>query len=187
MAATSGTAISLSESFYLRSFYKSNRDAATPSKRKELSNSKLSQADAEALRKGIRKLRDFNLEDDTEDGANIYSSVSAFLETYNNALSSCGNSGDYKMQRYAKQLKNLAKEYADELKDIGVSINSDGSLKKNENLLKAADVSDIRDLFDKDADFATKVSRHAKRISTTASDLLYTELTQKGNIINLQV
>ena len=187
MAATSGTAISLSESFYLRSFYKSNRDAATSGKRKDLSNSKLSLADAEALRAGIRKLRNFSMEDDTKDGANIYSSVSAFLETYNNALSSCGSSSDYKMQRYAKQLKNLAKEYADELKDIGISINSDGSLKKNENLLKAANVSDIRDLFDQDAEFATKAFRHAKRISTAASDLLYSEMTQKGGTINLQI
>lgn len=187
MAATSGTAISLSESFYLRSFYKSNRDASTTSKRKELSNSKLSQADAQALRNGLRKLRDFDLEDDTDDGSNIYSSVSAFLETYNNAISSCGNSSDYKMQRYAKQLKNLAKEYADELKDIGVSINSDGTLKKNDNLLKAADVSDIRDLFSENADFATKASRHAKRIDRAASDLLYTELTQKGTNINMLV
>lgn len=187
MAATAGTAISLSESYYLRSFYKSNRDAATSTKRGDMSNSKLSKADAEALRVGIRKLRDFDLEDDTDDGANIYSSVSAFLETYNNALSSAGNSSDYKMQRYAKQLKNLAKEYADELEDIGVSINKDGTLKKNENLLKAADVSDIRDLFDNDAKFGNQIARYAKHISSVASDLIYTELTQKGSTINLQL
>lgn len=187
MAATSGTAVNLSEAFYLRSFYKSNRDASASGKRGELSNSKLSQADAEALRVGVRKLRDFNFEDDTEDGANIYSSVSAFLKTYNNALSSSGDSNDYKMQRYAKQLKNLAKEYADELEDIGVTINKDGSLKKNDNLLKAANVSDIRDLFGNDADFGSKVSRFAKRISSVASDLVFTELTQKGSTINLQL
>ena len=52
MATTSGTAVSLSESFYLRAFYKSNRDAATSGKRKEMSNNKLSQADAEALLAG---------------------------------------------------------------------------------------------------------------------------------------
>lgn len=187
MAATSGTAISLSESFYLRSFYKSNRDAATSSKRSDISNSELSQADAEALRTGIRKLRDFDLSDDTDDGANIYSSVSAFLETYNNALSSSGSSKDYSMQRYAKQLKKLAQEYADELEDIGVTVNKDGTLKKNDNLLKSADVSDIRDLFDKDAKFANQVSRYAKRIGNIAADLIYTELTQKGSQINLQI
>ena len=139
------------------------------------------------MRIGIRKLRDFDLEDETTEGANIYYSVSAFLETYNNALSSSSGSGDYKLQRYAKQLKNLAKEYSKELKDIGVSINSDGTLKKNDNLLKSADVSDIRDLFGRDAEFGTKTSRYAKHISNAASDLLYTELTKKGSTINLQL
>lgn len=185
MAATANTAISLSESYYLRSFYKSNRDATTASKRSEMSNGKLSQADAEALRTAVRKLRNFDLEDDTDDGANIYASVSAFLETYNNAMDSAGSSSDYSLQRYAKQLKNLAKEYAEELEDIGVTIKSDGTLEKNDNLLKAADVSDIRKLFDDDAQFATKSANYAKRMNAKAADLIYTELTQKGKNINL--
>ena len=91
------------------------------------------------------------------------------------------------MQRYAKQLKKLAQEYADELEDIGVTVNSNGTLSKNDNLLKAADVSDIRDLFSKDAKFGNQVSRYAKRISSVAADLIYTELTQKGSTINLQL
>jgi len=185
MATTANTAVSLSDTYYLRSFYKSNRDAATASKRKELSSGTLSKADAEALRTAVRKLRNFNLEDDTDDGANIYSGVSAFLKTYNNAVDSTNNSNDYSLTRYAKQLKNLAKEYSEELEDIGVTINSDGTLEKNENLLKSADVSDIKKLFGKDAEFATKLSNYAKRINTKAGDLIYTELTQTGRNVNL--
>lgn len=185
MAATANTATSLSESYYLRSFYKSNRNAATTSKRGEMSKANLSQADAQALRAAVRTLRNFDLKDDTDDGSDIYASVSAFLKTYNNALDSSNNSGNYSLQRYAKQLKNLAKEYADELKDIGITVKSDGTLEKNENLLKAADVSDIRDLFGQDAEFATRSSNYAKRMNTKAADLIYTELTQKGKNINL--
>lgn len=185
MAATANTTVSLSESYYLRSFYKGNRDAATASKRGDMSKGKLSQADAEALRTAVRKLRSFDMEDDTDDGANIYASVSAFLKTYNNAMESAGGSKDYALQRYAKQLKNLAKEYADELEDIGVTVKSDGTLEKNDNLLKSADVADIKKLFGEDAKFATKSSNYAKRMNTKAADLLYTELTQKGQNINL--
>lgn len=185
MAATANTAVSLSESYYLRNFYKSNRDAATDSKRSGMSSSKLSQADAEALRAAVRKLRNFDMEDDTDDSANIYASVSAFLETYNNALESSGSSSDYSLSRYGKQLKNLAKEYADELKDIGVTVKSDGTLEKNDNLLKAADVSDIKKLFGKDAEFAAKSANYAKRMNAKAADLIYTELTQKGKHVNL--
>lgn len=186
MAVTANTATSLSESYYLRSFYKSNRDASVSSKRSLFSNSSLSQADSAALRAGIRKLRDFDLEDDTNDGANIYSGVSAFLETYNHALSSCGNSKDYSLKRYAKQLKKLAQDYSKELKEIGVTVNSDGSLTKNDTLLKASSVSEIKTLFGKDAAFSTQAARYAKRINNTAADLVYTELTQKGSTINLQ-
>jgi len=185
MAATANTAISLRESYYLRSFYKSNRDAATTSKRSDMSHGKLSQADAQALRTAVRSLRNFDMEDDTDEGADIYASVSAFLKTYNNALDSSGGSNDYSLQRYAKQLKNLAKEYADELEDIGVTVKSDGTLEKNDNLLKAANVSDIRKLFGKDAQFATKSFNYAKRMNIKAADLIYTELTQKGQNINL--
>lgn len=184
MAATANTAVSLSESYYLRSFYKSNRDASTTSKRSELSSGSLSQADAQALRTAVRKLRNFNMEDDTDEGENIYSSVSAFLKTYNNALDSCSNSNDYSLNRYSKQLKNLAKEYADELKNIGVTVKSDGSLEKNENLLKSADVSDIKKLFGKDAQFITKTSNYAKRINAKSADLIYSELTKTGQNIN---
>ena len=187
MAATAGTAISLSESFYLRSFYKSNRDAATSGKRSEMSNGTLSKADADALRAGIRKLRDFKLEDDTDDEDNIRAGVSAFLKAYNNAISSSGDSSDYSMQRYGKQLKKLAASYSEELEDIGVTIKKDGTLEKNDNLLKAADISDIKKLFGQDASFGSKVSQCAKRIGSIAADLIYTELTQKGSHINLQL
>ena len=61
MAATANTATSLSEAYYLRRFYKSNRDATTASKRSDMSKGKLSQADAEALRAAVRGLRNFDL------------------------------------------------------------------------------------------------------------------------------
>lgn len=185
MAATANTAVSLSETYYMRNFYKSNRDAATASKRGEISRSKLSQADAEALRTAVRKLRHFNLEDNTDDGANIYSGVSAFLKIYNNAIESADSSKDYSLSRYAKQLKNLAKEYADELEDIGVTVKSNGTLEKNDNLLKSANVSNIKKLFGEDAAFSNKSYNFAKRINAKAADLYYTELTQKGQNINL--
>lgn len=185
MAATANTAISLSHSYYLRNFYKSNRDAANASKRKEMSNSKLSQADGEALRAAIRGLRNFNYSDNTDDGANIYSSVSAFLETYNNALDSSGKSNDSSLLRYEKQLKRLANEYKDELEDIGVTIKSDGTLVKNDNLLKKANVADIKKLFGPEAEFADKSHRYAKQIQLKATNALYAEITQTGTHVNL--
>ena len=185
MAATPNTAVSLSETYFLRSFYKNNRDAANNSKRKELSTNTLSQADSEALRAGVRKLRNFDYKEETDDKENIYSSVSAFIKTYNNALDSSNSSKDYSLKRYAKQLKALAKDHAEELSDIGITVKSDGTLEKSEVLLKNAKPSKIDKLFGKDATFVTKSARYAKKMEAIASGLIYTELTQAGSHINL--
>ena len=187
MSAISGTGISLSSSYYLRNFYTSNRDASSSSKRKEMSTGTLSKADADALHRAARKLRNFNYSDDTTDGANIYGSVTAFVETYNNALKSSGTSSDSSLERYAKYLKNLSKDYSEELKDVGITVNSDGSLSANDNLLKAANVSDIKKLFSSDAEYGNKISRYAKRMTEKAENLIYTEQTGAGSQINLLV
>ncbi len=175
MAAISGTGVSLNSKFYLRNFYVSNRDAISSTKRKDLSKNTLSHADAEALLRAAKKLRTFNYEDDSSDGANIYSSVSAYIETYNNALDSAKNASDSSLERYSKYLKNLSTKYEEELEDIGISIEKDGSLKANENLLKNADLADVKKLFSKDSDYLNQTSRYAKRMIAKAENAIFTE------------
>lgn len=177
MAAVSGTGTSLNSSFYLRNFYASNRDASSASKRKNLGKNTLSQADATALMRAVKKLRTFNYEDDSFDGANIYGSVSAYIETYNNALNSASNSSDASLERYARYMKNLSEKYAEEFEDIGVTVEKDGTLTANENLLKSADLSDVKKLFSKDAEYLNQTSRYAKRIKLKAENALFTEET----------
>lgn len=179
MAAISGTGISLSTSYYLRNFYVSNRDARTASKRSEFSKGSLSKADADALHRACKKLRNFNYSEESTDGANIYSSVSAFLKTYNNALDSAKSSGDSSLERYSKYLKNLSNEYSDALEDIGITVAKDGSLSYNENLLKKADVTKVGKLFSSESEYLTKVSRYTKRMIAKSDDLIATEASEK--------
>ena len=103
MAAVAGTGTSLSASYYLRNFYTANRNAVTSSKRKEMTGGTLSQADATALHRAAKKLRNFNYEDDTTDSANIYGSVNAFIQVYNNTLSSGNKTDDASLNRYSWQ------------------------------------------------------------------------------------
>lgn len=175
MSAISGTGVSLSATYYLRNFYSSNRDATSESKRKTFSSGTLSEADATALHRAAKKLRNFSYEEDTSDSANIYGSVSAFIDTYNNTLSSGNSSSDSSINRYAKYLKNLSKEHSDELEDIGITVNSDGTLTANDNLLKSAKVAKVKELFSRDADYVTKVGRYSRKMMTKAEDLLYIE------------
>lgn len=175
MAAVSGTGTSLSANYYLRSFYTANRDARVASKRKEMSDSRLSSADAAALHRAAKKLRNSNYEDNTTDSANIYGSVSAFIETYNNTLSSGGKISDSSVNRYSKYMKSLSKQHADKLSDIGITVNPDGSLKANDNLLKSAKISEVKELFSNDADYITKINHYSKKMSEKAGNALLLE------------
>ena len=174
MAAVAGTGTSLSASYYLRNFYTANRNAVTSSKRKEMTGGTLSQA---------KKLRNFNYEDDTTDSANIYGSVNAFIQVYNNTLSSGNKTDDASLNRYSRYLKSLSKEHSSELSRIGITVNSDGSLSANDNLLKSAKVSKVKTLFADDAEYITKVSRYSKKMAEKADSVVLSETL--GNNIDL--
>ena len=100
-----GSGTTLSSKYYLRSFYRSNREAGTSSKRREFSGNQLALADGRALRQAVRRLTSSDFSDDQD--ANTRNSVLAYIQTYNNMLSSAGRSSDRTLERSAKQLKNL--------------------------------------------------------------------------------
>ena len=133
------------------------------------------QADATALHRAAKKLRNFNYEDDTTDSANIYGSVNAFIQVYNNTLSSGNKTDDASLNRYSRYLKSLSKEHSSELSRIGITVNSDGSLSANDNLLKSAKVSKVKTLFADDAEYITKVSRYSKKMAEKADSVVLSE------------
>lgn len=171
-----GTGTTLSSNYYLRSFYQSNRDARTASKRNEMSNTELTLADSYALRKALKKLgsSEFNEDQDTS----IRNSVSAYIQTYNNMLSSASDSSDSTLKRNAKQLKNITNEYAKELDKIGITVNDDGTLTGRETLLNSADISKFEKLFAKDSEYMQRTTAYAKRL-VQRSQTLDATATQK--------
>lgn len=172
-----GTGTSLSSSFYLRNFYSTNRDARTSSKRKEMDNNTLSLADGYALRRAIKQLgsSEYNEDNDT----NIRCSVKAFIETYNNTLSSTSDSSDHTLQRNMKQLKSIASEYADDLDKLGITVNKDGTLTSRDTLFGAASLDKFEDLFSSDSDFMQRTSACAKRIERRSESLGLTAKNQE--------
>lgn len=172
-----GTGTSLSSSFYLRNFYTSNRDARTSSKRKSMDNTDLTLADGQALRRAIRQLEksEFSETDDT----NVRSSVLAFIDTYNNTLSSTSSSGDHTLERNMKQLKSLTQEYAKELDKIGITVNDDGTLTSRESLFGSADISKFQKLFSSDSDYMQRTASYAKRIERRSEALGISAKTQE--------
>lgn len=180
MATAAGIAVSLTSTYYMRKYYKNCRYAMTSSKRSDFSENRLSQADANALRRAVRELRNFDYDSDANN--NMFHSVSAFIKTYNNTLDTAANSSNATYNRYAKQLKNAAKEYASDLKELGITVNTDGSLDVNENLLKKATSSEIGKLFSSDGKFGHKVQQISKRLEVRSEEAYNSELLEAANL-----
>lgn len=186
MSTTATTAISLSSDFYLNNFYKSNRNAKKSSGRSEFTSTELSYEDARALRRAVKQLESFSFSED-DNVENVRNSISAFVDTYNNALSSTEKDSSDAVNRYAKQLKKLVSKYQDELEDIGISMDSKkGTLNVKKNLLSAQKIDDLKKVFSKDGtSFLKETQKLAKNLGSNSYDELYTQLTGNGGKINI--
>lgn len=173
----SGIGTTLSSNYYLRNFYISNRDARTSSKRSGMDNSALSAADSKALRRALKQLGNFEYTDEKEDA--IRNTAKAFVEIYNNTISSSSASTDTSLEHSTKQLKTLAKDYTSDLDKIGITVNSDGTLKCRDALFSSADISKFEKLFSTGTDFMQRASTCAKRIERRSDALISTEQHQK--------
>ncbi len=151
----------------------SNRDATKASSRKGISNTELSLADSEALRKAVKKLGSFEYSE--TDSKNAKNGVRAYVETYNNILSSASGSSDYEIKRYAKKLKSLTGQYEDELEKAGISIKKDSTLEVRDTYYDEMDASKLEKLFSRDANYMQKVSTYARRIQNRSEELDMTE------------
>lgn len=182
MSTKISSGLSNSSSYYLRLFYSNNRDISKSSKRADFSHVELAYEDSLALKKASHKLNSYDYSSDSNED-NIINTVAAYVDVYNNALESSADSDDLK--RYTKQLKRLSSDYTDELKDIGVSINSDGSMEVNETLLKAAGTDKIKKVFDKDVGYTKSLRSITAHMRTAAYNNIYSDITGNGTKINI--
>ena len=100
--ATISSGVSLSKDYFLRNYYQNNRSAVKNSGRKELTKSELSYEDSAALRRAIKQLGKYKY-DDTDNSDNIYGSISALIDTYNNSLDSNSQTSASKIRKAAKK------------------------------------------------------------------------------------
>lgn len=178
MSAIAGTGVSLTISFYKRNFYSDNRNAATSAKRTSYSSTELANADASAIRRAVKKLRSFTFDEDNK--INIRNSVSAYVDTINNLMTSGKKTGDKQAERYLNSLSSLNSKYSDELDDIGITVNPDGTLTTRSTMFSSASISRFESLFSKDSDYMQKVDSYAKRLQKRTTLLQDTEIRQKN-------
>lgn len=190
MSTKISSGLSLSSSYFMRNYYAENRNAAKKSGRSDYSKAELSFEDSRALSRAARKITsmDFGSERDEKDsdiGDTAKASIEAFVETYNNTMESVKSSSNADTSHYYRQLKRLTSKYADQLEDIGISIESNGKLSINDDLLKAADNSKARKLLSSDSDFAKKTLTIAKKMNSAIREDLFAQISSQKIHINI--
>lgn len=181
----------LSSDFFLNNFYSNNRNVIKKNNRNEYSKLELSYEDSRALSKAAKRLpqNDYgSKEEDTKDdniNDTTKASIQAFVSVYNNTLDSGKSSTDYDTQHYIKRLRTMTKNHADELEDIGITIEKDGKLTVNEDLLKISDNSKVEKIFSSDNEFSKQVMKFANKLNFAIQNDIYSQINGKGLHINI--
>ena len=182
--------LTLSTDYFMRNFYSNNRGVIKQSDRKDYSKIELSYEDSRALSRAAKQLRrnKYEVESKTDDSDlddTTRSSIEAFIKTYNNIMDSSKTSDNHDSKHYMRQLKTLSSKYAAEFEDLGITLESDGKLSVNDDLLKAADTSKAKKLFSEDCEFTKKVMVIARRLNGAIGNDITSQINSKGLHINI--
>ncbi len=116
--------------------------------RKTRTNHDTMGADRKALLRSLDQLDALDFEsEEPEDTKAIYQTVTAYVTVYNNTVDTALNSGSSDIRRSGKQMKALLKENKDQLKEIGISLKSDGTMKIDKTELKKATTVKVEKVF----------------------------------------
>lgn len=154
---------SVANTLALRNFYNSNRTLAVKSNRSDASTNKLNYADSLALRRAVRQLDAYDFDNAKE--SDLEEQVRAWIDTYNYTMESCKSSTNTSVTSAYQGLKNLTKEYADELENVGIKVDSSGYLKMSSSATKNISGPRFKSLLGKDSEFMKKMGSYARRIS----------------------
>lgn len=189
MAAVS-SGVSLSTNYFLNNFYENNRSVSKSSGRSDYTKLELSYEDSRALTRAAKRLlkNDYGSDTDEKDTAisdTTRSALTAFVDTYNNTVDSSKTSTDHDTKYQLKKMKAYLHKYSDELEHIGISMESDGKLKINKDLLKTAKNSKVRKIFSSDQEFSKKFLNLSKKAHSAVESDIYSQINGKGLHVNI--
>lgn len=139
-----------------------------------------------SLKSSVSALQGDKIYTDTENGQSaadkVASAMKAYVTDYNNVVNAAKGSTLSGKTAYVANMMSSSAANADKLAEIGVTINSDGTLELNQAKLKEADLSKVQDLFSADnimsygSTIASRVQFAGASSSTSATDS-----TEKGS------
>ena len=155
---------SVANTYNLRTNYGTYHAYSTAKTRdNEASISKLNYVDSLALRRAVKRLADFDFEE--EETSDIESRVRAFVDTYNYTTESMGKSDDKNIYKIGKEMKKLAEEYSSDLENVGITFDSNGYMKMSSTAAKTIKPAKMEKMFGKDSEFMKKLSSISNKIS----------------------
>lgn len=189
MAAVS-SGVSLSTNYFLNNFYENNRSVSKSSGRSDYTKLELSYEDSRALTRAAKRLLKNDYGSDTDEKDTVISdttrsALTAFVDTYNNTVDSSKTSTDHDTKYQLKKMKAYLHKYSNELEHIGISMESDGKLKINEDLLKTAKNSKVRKIFSSDQEFSKKFLNLSKKAHSAVESDIYSQINGKGLHVNI--
>ena len=156
--------IIINNSLSLRVFYGRYSPLVKGAPRNEASKGTLSFADASALRNAVRKLQDYDFEEAPE--AQAQEKVTAFADAINNTLSSASKyTGSTPVKNAVSKIKQLNQEFSSQLKQIGITVNKDGTMSVYESAVKNYSRERYSEFFNKDSKYLNDLYDAAKKIT----------------------
>lgn len=126
------------------------------------------------------------------DTEKAYSAASDFVDSYNQLVSSIRTSGNAAVSNRSEYIANMTNAYTRKLAAVGITTNSDGTLKLDKDVFSKADEKAYNDVFGKNS-FASYMKTQAKGLSAYSQTSLYQEsnnyplnkLTEQNNSNNV--
>lgn len=139
-------------------------DEASVKKLKEV------QTDANALRDSANALMQRGSKSvfKDEDMEKVYTAVSDFVKDYNTLMDSGTDSTSKAVVRGSEGLVSLAKDYKDELNEMGITFDKDNKLTIDKNTFVKTDINKAKDLFNGQNSFSYLTAMRAVSIGNTA-------------------
>ncbi len=100
----------------------------------------------------------------------INTAVKNFVSDYNAAVKNSTNSTNYSVSSNGQYMARQTSVYKTSLENVGININADNTLSIDEDKFNAADVEDLKKVFNDTYSFAGETANRARMISQAASN-----------------
>ncbi len=110
----------------------------------------------------------FQKAEESKDTSGIVSEIKSFVEDYNKMVRKMTSEGGAVNELYVRQLKGLVVSNRSKLENIGITEDKNGLLTIDREKLESADLEKLKNVFQGEDSFASKVAEKVKKVEENA-------------------